>query len=459
METLIALEAWRPNLRLGLALSVVTISQLASSFGIQWYTVVQLGAGAETDALYAGATLPQIVMVIMIQPFGFVLTPMLSVRDESQRRAAGWWLFWFVAVLCAFIALILVLLAPLAVPWTVPGFSSSTVQLSVELTRIQTVGVVGAGCEVVLSSLYRAGHRFIWPALSVLLSSLVGWAVLILGIQSGGVTLAAWVQVLTYAGPILFLIPSIGRYPSGDRAGIGGILRELWCQTRPLMASAAFCRTGFVVDRFLTSLLAPGSVVVLELVLRIQTAMVRIFNEGVTTPLVPLLSTLSDRRSWQAFQKQYRDRFLYLSLISLVAVVALVTGALLAYDLYQTEDETVIVGTLRPQDLKQFVIILVGSMGVLMFGSINHLFMSAFFAQGDTKTPTKIQVLTTSIGIVLKGLGFLFAGLLGITVAISVSYLFEGVLLGVLLHRRVTDRLRSQLQPPLEVSHVSARPL
>ncbi len=458
-DNLALLEAWRRHLRLGVALSVMTIGQLASSFGIQWYTVAQLGAGPETDALYAGATLPQIVMVVMIQPLGFVLTPMLSVRSESDRRAVVWLVFWFVAALCTFIALVLVLLAPLLVPWLAPGFSKSTVQLTVELTRIQMVGAVGAGCEMVVSSLYHAGHRFVRPALSMLLSSLVGWAILIMGIRYGGVTLAAWVQVLTFAGPILLLVPSMGRFPSGDLSKIGEILGELWRQVRPLMANAAYYRTGFVVDRFLTSLLAPGSVVVLELVLRIHTGMVRIFNVGVTTPLVPLLATLSSQGSWPAFKKQYRDRLLWLSLLSLGAVMTLMTGALLAYDLFQGNDETVIIGTLRSQDINKLVMTLLGGSGVLLFGSINHLLMSAFYAHGDTNTPAKIQMLTYSIGMVMKFGGFIVGGLLGITVAISVSYALEGILLGSILHRRVTDRLRSQSQPSVELPTISARPL
>ena len=82
---------------------------------------------------------------------------------------------------------------------------------------------------------------------------------------------------------------------------------------------------------------------------------------------------------------------------------------------------------------------------------MNHLFVSTFYALGQTSAPAKIQMVTYSVGLILKFFGFVFGGLVGIAVAISLSYGLEGVFLGAALHRRLKWRAASAAKPPLEM--------
>ncbi|HET6675506.1 MAG TPA: lipid II flippase MurJ [Nitrospiraceae bacterium] len=441
-----------------MALSAITFGQLASSFGIQWYTVTQLGAGAETDGLYAALTLPQIVMVILVDPLGFVLTPLLSIKNERERRIVGAQIVWLIAGCSLLITLLAVIVAPLTVPLLAPGFSESTVQLTVDLARIQATAIVGAACTMALSSLYHAGQNFLWPAASMLICSLVGWVILIVGIRSGGVTLAAWVQVITFVGPLFFLASPVAWWPWGEHGCLRGFLSEVWRQSKPLMVSASYCRTGFMVDRLLTSLLAPGSIVILELASRVHFAIVRILNQGVTTPIVPVLASLSNHGNWPVFRARYWDRLIWIVLVSFGMVLGLATVAILGPYFYHAGGEHSMMGTLRWEDLNKLTVALVIGSGVLMFGSINHLAMSAFYAQGDTRTPMRIQVLAHSLGIILKACGFFLGGLYGIMAAMSVAYGIEAAVLSVALNRRLSLRLRVDQQAPLELSTAGAPP-
>jgi peptidoglycan biosynthesis protein MviN/MurJ (putative lipid II flippase) len=452
------IAAPRQPLLLGLALSAVTMAQIASAFAIQWYTVAQLGAGPETDAFYAGFTLPQIVMVVAIDPLGFVLVPMLAVTQASERKIAGSLLFWFVGVASVLITLLLILLLPLIVPFLVPGFSEATTQLTIKLARIQVIGVVGAACMMVLSSLYHAGQQFIRPALWTLVWTLVGWLILVVGIQERGVSLAAWVQVLCSIGPMLSLAPSIGWLGRSEWLTLGANVRELWRRLKPLMVSAAYYRTGFLVDRFLASLLAPGSVVVLELAWRFHLALVRILNQGLTTPILPVLARLSHQGAWRDFRRQYRRRLLWILLVSLPAVGGLAAAALLTREYYYNDGGGMMLGVISSPDVNKLVLALIGSSGILLCGSINHLMMSAFYAHGDMRTPTRIQMLSYSIGIVMKCCGFVLGGLMGIALAMSLYYALEGLLLGTVLHRRMAVRLYSEIAPVLEFPAVNAPP-
>lgn len=149
---------------LGMALSTLTAMQLLLSFGIQWYTIARLGSGPETDALYAGATLLQLFVVAVMDPLSCVLVPLLSARHEADRRGVVRPLVLGITALSALLMLVIVVAAPLLVSLLVPGFSEQTRTLTVELTRIQLVGLIGAASFTVLAALSHAGNRFLWPA-------------------------------------------------------------------------------------------------------------------------------------------------------------------------------------------------------------------------------------------------------------------------------------------------------
>jgi putative peptidoglycan lipid II flippase len=445
-------------LRLGMALFVLTFAQLATSFGIQWYTVTQLGVGTDTDALYAALTVPQVAMLVLIDPLAFVLTPLLAIKHARERRIVGSQMFWFIAGCSTLIAALAAIVAPVTVPLLAPGFSESTVELAVKLARIESTAIAGAACTMVLISLNHAGQVFIGPAIATLISSVVGWIILLMGIQSGGVVLAAWVQVLLFAGPVFLLVPSVSCWPWGHGSGLRSLLSEVWTQYKPLAASASYYRTGFMVDRWLTSFLVPGSIVILELASRVHLAIVRIINHGITTPIVAVLATLSSQGSWPAFKQQCRERLLWIVLLSFGAGSALIAAAIVTPYAYEAGGESGVIGALRLNDVQKLAVVLVLGSGVLLFGSISHLAMSAFYAQGDTRTPTRIQVLTYSIGIALKAGGFFLGGLYGIMAAMSVACGIEAIALGVVLGRLLNRRMSADPHAALGLAPAGAPP-
>ena len=150
---------------------------------------------------------------------------------------------------------------------------------------------------------------------------------------------------------------------------------------------------------------------------------------------------------------------MWIVLLSVAAASGLSAAAILAPYAYQTPGgESLVIGALRLDDMQKLVGALVLGSGVLLFGSISHLAMSAFYAQGDTRTPTRIQVLTYSIGIALKAGGFFVGGLYGIMGAMSVSCAMEAVALGVVLNRDLNRRLSGALPTSLSLAAAGAPP-
>lgn len=438
------------GLGLGMALSSLTAIQLFLSFGIQWYTIARLGAGPTTDALYAGATVLQLFLVALMDPLSCVLVPLLSCRAEADRRRSVRPLFVGMTALAGLLVLTIAAAAPLLVSLLVPGFSDDTRALTVELTRIQVVGLIGAAAFTVLAALSHARNRFLWPAGALVVCSLVGWGLLSLGLSQVGVRLAAWVQVFLWCGPALLLVKGLGAGPSRSLSLDRPLWRELWDRLRPLLFSAAYVRTGFVVDRFLTSFLTAGSLVIFDLAWRVLAAMVRIFNQGVVTPVVPTLSALAGRGAWREFAQLCRARLWWLGAAgpaTLVTVLGAVTFA-------QTFD-------IWNDNLATFRTLVLAGSGVLFFGGINHLLVNAFYAEGESAVPARLEILTTTAGLALKGLGVLTGGLTGLAAAISLQYFLSCLLLGGALARRVTARLRTSPNAPVAgmLAAHSSRPL
>lgn len=440
----------RQGVRLGVSLSLLTAGQLLTSLGIQWYTIARLGAGSQTDALYAGSSLLQVCSAVVLDQVSFVLVPLLAARDDRERAVLGWPLFIGIGALFTLVTLLLYAVAPYLMPVMTPGFADSTAVLAVELARVQLLGLLGAACFTVLSALHQARNRFLWPSGAVLIATILGWWILMAGLDSLGVQLAAWVQVLLWCGPALLLVRELGPWSPG-LMNHTAVFRDLWLRVRPLLLSAAFVRTGFVVDRFFTSFLAAGSLVLLDVTWRVMAAIVRIFNQGLVTPAVPTLATLAKSGSWQEFVRLCHARLLWMGGAGLTAFALLFGTVTLGRsfgDHLSTLGVTVeMLATIQ-------TIVLAGG-GLLLFGGLTHVLVNAFYAEGETGIPARVEIGTSLAGLALKGVGFIMGGLTGIAVATSIQYGLSSLLLGLLFHRRMASRLRSSVLNPVQSIFVS----
>jgi putative peptidoglycan lipid II flippase len=411
------------QLTTSLQLSFLTGLQIAVAFGVQWYVVARLGIGAQTDALYAGLTVPQIVMVLGIESLVFVLVPFLSKRTCSQIEADVWQFMGGLGLLFTGIAVAIILTASWFVPLLVPGFSQAGKELTVSLTRIQALGVIGALFNAILCSFYQARNKFIRPALAILLSSIAGWSILFLGLNHFGVKLAGWAQVLMLTGPALILFPGLG-WPKGVSYN-PAIFREVWRGTRPIVLSSAYGRTGVILDRILASFLAPGSLVALDLAQRMNAAVSRILTQGMVTPIVPDLARLAHAEQWERFRSLYRQKaFQVFGASALLLVAALFGGYMLQLPaMSHWADKAVIKSVLSVWTVA------FSMSGVLLCASLNHTITSAYYSAGNTATPNKLAVLGYTLGLIFKVAGFYMAGVNGMALALSLQYVITAFLL------------------------------
>lgn len=428
---------------------MISALQIVFSFAVQWYVVTYYGAGVKTDALYAGWTIPQVLITILIDTVSVVLIPALSKCREDELRSYGWMLFVAMGLGFLSVAGVLFFLMPWIIPIIVPGFSPVAKQLAISLSRIQIFGIVGAGCYAILSALCQVHSRFIWPALSILLAAAANLSFVVWQLPRFGIATAAWGQIVFNTLPALLLLPELGRLRVGHWRI--AVFKRGWEQVRPIVLLKTYSMTSVPFDRFLASFLLPGSIVTFELVWRFYSSVIRVLSNGILTPFFPHLSRLAHSNDWKGFSGIYRRQskiMLGAALLVLTVVVVIALGTLLAVPAVPVRR---LVGGLTSPDLSRISVVILCMSGMLPFIGLSGSQVNAYYAIGDTKTPAKIGFAAYTIGIVFRIVGFLAGGLPGMAVAVSGSAALNYLMMEIVLkkHWAIRSRLKNRADMPV----------
>jgi peptidoglycan biosynthesis protein MviN/MurJ (putative lipid II flippase) len=434
---------------LTLQLSSLTALQILFAFGVQAYTVLRLGAGVQTDALTAGYTVPQVVMVASTDLLSFVLVPLLAGKGEQELKRRGWELFLGFGCIFMLLSCVAYVAIPPLISLLVPGFGIAGKQLAVTLARIQVFSLIGAAEYAVLSALYQVRSRFLWPVSALLIAQSTGMALLVWKLPQFGIYLVAWIQLFLSLVPALLLLPVLGsiRNFTFNFSTVRQVLREV----RPLCLGAAYFKTAAVPDRILGSFLAPGSIVILDLANRTYGAIERILNQGIVTPVVPPLVRLRKSGDWTGFCGLYRKKLIEMFFSN----AALVLAVFLAYTMASNGRAMSLLarmpGSLGPDTVRTLAVVFVFMSGRLLFSGLNHTLTSAFYAAGDWTTPTKITAFTYTVGLIARVAGFFLLGLRGIALAASLFASITFIALNWRLRVKCKDRIVHSSRSPATI--------
>jgi putative peptidoglycan lipid II flippase len=406
----------RQTLHLG-AFSAVNIGL---AFLFQWYVFTQLGPGIETDALFAGMTMPQLVLAVISGSLMHVLVPLLAGEDENQLRHDAWGFLVLVGGLFSVFAIILYITASWWVPITLPGFSDEGLALTVTLTRIQLVGMVFAAINGVQWAAYHARQQFIWAEFVPLLSSVLGLVLLVIALPRYGVVAAAWISTLRMALQTLFLAPGMGKPLRADLKSIA--IQQAWQRIKPLLLGTAYYKTDPLIDRFLLSSANSGSLSLYYLAQQIYSAVSQVLNKAIATPLVPLLSRYNKEGRKDEFRRVYYRKLWQIALISF--------SGLLVFGLCGQSVLHLLVGhgNVSSDNVKELWWIMFCLAGIFVGGGVAQISSSAFYALGDTTTPTRIGIYSYTFYIPAKFAMFYFFGVAGLALMTSAFFLVNFIL-------------------------------
>lgn len=400
---------------------------------IQWIVLVQFGPGYETDALFTSLTIPQFVMQIASIPLLYVLVPMLSEVQGIDNSRELWHFFIIIGGAVLALTFVLYVFAPVYVPLIIQGASEETKLLASKLTRIQVFGLAFTAINAVLRAGYHSRQRFYWPEFVPLLNSVIGMGILLALIPLIGIDAAAWANVIRLGLTTLLLLPVLGKFqkPKWREQRV----QEAFKRTIPLLLGTGYFRTDALLDRWLLSMAPTGELSLLYFGQQLYDVVAWTIGKTLNIPMVPALAILAKEGDWQAFRSLYRRRF--------ALIILLFTGGYLILLLFGKGILQLVIGygAVTSDNVLKLWWVLVILVGFIFGSAAGHILAPAFYAKGNTITPTRIQVLSFTMGIALKVAGFLKFGLLGVAAGTSIYFAANNILTFIFLEKELQNEL------------------
>lgn len=409
-------------------LGALSAANIGVAFLFQWYALTQLGPGIATDALFAGMTIPLLVLSVISGSLMHVLVPILAGESEDRLRHDAWGMLVLVGGLFGVMAILLYVTAPWWIPITVPGFTEAGQALTIELTRIQLVGMVFTAINGVQWATYHARQQFVWAELAPILASALALLLLIWALPRFGVIAAAWISTLRMGLQTLLLTPGMGKPVRFDLRS--STIQQAWQRIKPLLLGTAYYKTDPLVDRFLLSSASSGSLSLYYLAQQIYGAASQVLNKAIATPLVPLLSKLHKEGNSDEFRRVYLRKLLQVSMIGIVSLLGLGVFGQATLDLLVGN------GNISADNVKELWWIMIWLAGMFLGGVTGQICSSSFYACGNTITPTRMSMITYTAYIPCKIIAFYFFNIVGLALATSIYYIINSLCQIYLLERK-----------------------
>ena len=425
-----------PSSRTAVSLGAISAAAIILAFLQQWLLLVMLGPGRETDSFFAALAVPQLILAVLTGSLAHVLVPLLSGGEPNKARADAKTLVLTVAAVFLVVTTVLWLSASWWAPALFPGFTDAQSETLVALTRIQLIGMALSALGTVFWAYSYSRHRFVRAELSQVLATLLSLCLLLWVLPRFGILAAAWVWVLRSFIQLLILTPepAFWRQPAGDRSS----LREAWRRLRPLLVGTAYYKTDPLLDRVLSSL-APGGILTLVYFgQQLWGATNQVIATALGSPVIPMLSTLAKERNWEEFRRHYNRRLRLISVIAAsIFLVFLVAGGPALHLLIGH-------GGLTGESVSRLWLLMVASGGAFIFGVAGQITSVAFYARGDTSTPTRLGIVTFTLYVPLKVLAFHSIGVLGLQISTSIFFLVNFVVQHLINRRQIALMVTAQ---------------
>lgn len=396
-------------------LGVLSAVNIGIAFLFQWYVLVQLGPGVQTDALFAGMAIPQLVLAVISGSLTHVLVPLLAGENEDRLRHDAWAFVCLVGGAFAVVAVLLCAGAGLWIPVVVPGFDDAGKSLATDLVRVQLAGMVLSAINGVQWAAYHARQRFILPELAPLLAGVLAFPILVWALPRYGVVAAAWITVLRLGMQTFLLAPGLGRPVRPDLKSAA--IQSAWHRIKPLLLGTAYYKTDPLLDRYLLSMATTGSLSLYYLAQQIYAAAGQILNKAIVAPLVPILARHYKENDLASLEYLYKRRLLLVAAITLSGFVVLILFGQTLFGILIGH------GSVTSSDVVQLWWIAIWLGGMFIGGGLGNITTSAFYARGDTQTPTRVGICTFTLYVPAKLVTFYWLGIMGLALSTSVYYL------------------------------------
>ena len=385
-----------------------------------------LGAGPVADAFVIAFRFPNLFRRLFAEgAFNAAFVPLFARRLEEEGRAAALALAeQSLAVMLAAV-LPLTVLAMAAMPWLLhvmaPGFAADPekYRLTVEMTRITFPYLLFMSLVALYSAVLNAFYRFTAAAAAPVVLNLcfiVSLTALVPFVENLG-HLIAW--TIAVAGALQFLLLVWAGLRAEvrlrlRRPRITANLRLLLARMGPGVVSAGALQLNILISSIIASLM-PGANAYLYYAERVYQLPLGLIGIAFGVVLLPDLSRKLRSGQREAARQRLVQGLGFAALLTLPAAVALAVVPL-----------EVVVGLFeraafaRPESLATAAALMAFAFGLPAFVA-TKIFQSAYFADEDTKTPLKFNLVGISVNVTVGATLFYFIGHVGLAIGTSVA--------------------------------------
>lgn len=416
-------------IRSELSLAVLAAFNVALATLNQLLVFTLLGSGADTDALVASATIPLVINTVWTVAIPAVLVPKWAGEPRQIQVDEAFLSSLALGALASIIVLTFVIPARWWATLLFGGFSAESVDLCARLLRIQMWSVLFTGLATIASAVLHARARFhVVEGLTLVVSatSLAGLYVLL---PRYGVDAAAWLTLARSGALLLLSIPLLGCLPAGS-AKWKPLSKHLW-DMRRLVGANMYFKLEPIVDRYLLSSTAAGTLSLYGIAQLLHGSGGAVLGKVWGSTAVTRLAEHAKARRLPELRTLYYRNLILLVGVSLAAVALLAIGGALVLPKIDR------IGQMTAAELANLWQLALLLAGVLVGASSGTLLAGAFYAVGDTRTPTRMSILTFTLFVPLKCLAFYLGGVAGLCVATSLYYITNACMLFVLFRRRM----------------------
>jgi len=426
----------------------LTLGQLLVQFALQVVLARWYGAAAAMDAYVAALALPVVMATVLSGPLGYVLVPAVAERlahegETAAARVASQIGLFVLGLSLAIAGVIGAAAGPIS-ELLCPGFGEEKLRLTASLLSILSLLLPLNSLISYLNALFQAYHRFTRPAVAGVVGPLVTVVYVVLLHHQQGIAAVAWGLVAGAAVTAALLLPLFVRLTwqsSSWRQAPAAATRRCLALLVPLVLGAVYWRLEPLVDRWLGSYLASGSLAQLGYAWRLVSGLALIGTSGLSTVSFPAISAHAAARRTSELDRElaYAVRFFLFLMVPVCVGVAIFAGPVVRL-LFEH-------GRFTPADTAAVSVLVVLYVGAIGGGGIGDLFARTFYAEQDTRTPVIVSAVVFTLAVGLKVLLARPWGVMGLAAASSLYYgMNAGVLLTLLVRQRSSAMLAGAVQ-------------
>lgn len=390
----------------------------------------KFGSGVETDTFFVALAATSLLSSLLNTSINTTMIPVLSEVEAKEGKQGKNNHTNNILHIIIFISLGIiisgVLLAPLLIGITAPGFKGEQFEFGVRLIRIGLPVMVFSGIAGVFRGYLQSELMFMESAASKFPFNFVYIFFLVFLSGLYGIKGLMVTSVLAVGSQILIQIPGLkkARYKYRYEFNIRDkYIKKILVLISPVLLSVSVNDLNKIVDRALASNLVAGSISALNYSNRLKTFILEVFISAITTVIFPMLSQDANEQSMESMKKVMGYGINVILIITIPATVGLVV---LSKPIVRIAFERGAFDTVATSMTSgALVFYALGLVGMAMRTLLDRV----YYSLQDTKTPLINGAIAVGFNIVLNLILIRFMAHRGLALATSIATIIATVLL------------------------------